>query len=762
MFKMIAKQYHREFGFNVFPLIGKVPKVKWEEWQSKRQAVEDLVAMDWNSSTTGIGAAAGLDDVRNIDIDKITDWEVLKIILEKLHLDLKYPWIVKTGSGAGVHIYIKVKESEKVIQKLGGEKAVYRFKLKQEGVCDHIEIRWSKCQNVLPPSKHPSGGTYQFNDVEPKDSPVEIAEELFLKMIDELFIIESKERIRSMKLGSRRPKYLNPRVDYKTLEKAIAYLGENLPESCYEDWYRIGFGLASIGEQGRKYFNAMSMANKNYSDTDAELNKRYDSFLTDYDGRITLGTVYAIAENYGWERPKITFWFNNEGKTKLKQRKFIEFLESCGHYKLYLNPGYTLIKIKDNVVEEIEPVKIKDFVMDYVYQISEEELDGTERTELLDTIVKGNNVYFGKSYFEFLSPIELSFNRDSAEKSYLYFKNGFVEVTNNDVVLKPYKELSGYIWKYQIMEREYKAVELKSDFETLLLNICRADQTRFNSLRSAIGYLLHTYKDVALTKAIIFIDENMSDGANGRSCKSLVGVAISQIRKTLRIDARNFDFRSTFAFQSVTLDTNIVEFNDVQKKFPFERLFSIITDGITVEKKNKDQMTIPFSESPKILISTNYTIEGVDMSTLDRQFIIEFSDFYNEQHRPINDFGKRLFEQWNENEWVRFDNFMIGCIQFNLSNGLVGYSYVNLLEKKLIDMTCKEFAEFMTDFNVGNEFEKKAVFTEFKELYEDYSTMKQNTFTKWLKVYCKLKGYDIEEWRNDKTYFFKIKLRKVE
>lgn len=132
----------------------------------------------------------------------------------------------------------------------------------------------------------------------------------------------------------------------------------------------------------------------------------------------------------------------------------------------------------------------------------------------------------------------------------------------------------------------------------MLWNICREDVERFNSLRSAIGYLLHTYKDVALTKAIVFIDEVMSDGANGRSCKSLVGVAISKIRKTLRIGARNFNFKNTFAFQAVTLDTAIIEFNDAEKKFPFDRLFTVITDGISVEKKNKDQITISFAESP--------------------------------------------------------------------------------------------------------------------------------------------------------------------
>jgi hypothetical protein len=761
LIKTYAIAYFEKFGFNVFPLIGKAPKIKWDVWQSKKQTIDDINKMDWAGETTGIGSSAGINDVRVIDIDKIKNWIILEMVLLKLNLDLKYPWIVKTGSGMGAHIYVKIKETSKMMEVLG-DKAVYKLYLKDDELCDHVEIRWKNCQNVLPPSMHPSGGIYNFYDINPETEPIEIQEDMFIDLINELFVLEDKTENRTLKLGGKKPKYLNPRVDFKRLEAATQHLGEHLPENCYEDWYRLGFGLASIGEQGRKYFIEMSLANNHYNDSEVELNKKFDQFLKDYNGKVTLGTVYAIAENYGWEKPKIKFWYITDGKIKIMQTRFIKFLESCGFYKLYLNPGYVLIRIKDNVVEEIETVNIKDYVIDYVNNLSEEDLDGIEVPDLLEVIVRGNNIYFGSSQLEFLSPIELFFSRDSLNKSLIYFQNGYVEVTKNSSVLVTFKKLEGYVWKHQILNRAFKESKRKSDFEILLWNICREDVERFNSLRSAIGYLLHTYKDVALTKAIVFIDEVMSDGANGRSCKSLVGVAISKIRKTLRIGARNFNFKNTFAFQAVTLDTAIIEFNDAEKKFPFDRLFTVITDGISVEKKNKDQITIQFSESPKVLISTNFTIEGVDRSTVDRQFVVEFSDFYNEVHRPIHDFSKRLFEaDWNDEDWAAFDNFMIGCIQYYLANGLVECSFVNLIEKKLIDMTCKEFVEFMDDYRNGESFDKKKVYKDFVEQNEDYNHLKQNTFTKWIKTYCSLRNYEYEQWRDDKVYYFKIKLKKA-
>ena len=59
---------------------------------------------------------------------------------------------------------------------------------------------------------------------------------------------------------------------------------------------------------------------------------------------------------------------------------------------------------------------------------------------------------------------------------------------------------------------------------------------------------------------------------------------------------------------NVGLDTKVVAIEDVRKNVDFEGFYSIITEGITVEKKNKDELFIPYKDSPKILFTTNYTI----------------------------------------------------------------------------------------------------------------------------------------------------------
>ena len=289
-------------------------------------------------------------------------------------------------------------------------------------------------------------------------------------------------------------------------------------------------------------------------------------------------------------------------------------------------------------------------------------------------------------------------------------------------------------------------------FEDFLFNVCRNDVKRYNALKSGIGYLLHTFKDPSIAKAVVFIDEKLSEGAFGRSGKGLVIKSISQVRNVVIEDGRNFNPSKNFAFQRVKADTNVIGFEDIREKFPFERLFSLITDGCVVERKNKDEIFIPFNESPKIVLSTNFSITGVDDSTLDRQFIIEFSDFYNKSHRPVDDFGKPFFGSWNEGEWSDFDNFMIGCLQLYLNKGLVAYEYINLEKKKLIDETCPEFVEFAESaeggIESGKEYEKKELYENFKKEYEEFDKLTQSKFTRWLKVFGRVKGLEVKEGKS--------------
>lgn len=757
LFKETAKLYKNKMNINVLPLKGKRPTIEWDKWQTEIQTENDIINMDWDNAT-GLGGIQGINDWRCIDIDGAEDYEIVELILKTLDLPEKYCWVVQSGSGEGFHIYIRsphpspLPKGEGVFEKIGGLKAVYKFKMKQEGYCKHIELRWMNCQTALPYSMHESGGVYSYYFDDPKEPPDYVELDKVIECLSEFCVVDASTTLSMTRNKSEKRENIKTEkvyYDIAKLENALEYLSQNLPDGSYEEWYKIGFGLVPLGNEGEKYFVEMSLKNPSYNDTEFELKKKFESLIKDYDGRVTIGTIYHIAEMYGWKKPLIKFWFRENERLKISRIRFKKYLESEGFCKYKIESNHLFVRIENNIVEEIDGIDVKEFVMNYLERMATEEFEGTNRNEIIDALIKSANQLFTQQFLEFLITRNIEFNKDTFNKGYFYFKNGFVEVSRSSIEFYNYKKLNNHIWKKQIIDRNYIGSEKRSVFEDCLFNVCRNEVKRYEALKSGIGYLQHTYKDPSIAKAIVFIDEKLSDGAFGRSGKGLVIKSIAQVRNVVIEDGRNFNPAKNFAFQRVKADTNIVGFEDIREKFPFERLFSIITDGITIERKNKDEVHLSYDESPKVVLSTNFSISGVDDSTLDRQFIIEFSDYYNKSHRPVDDFGKPFFGSWNVDEWSDFDNFMIGCLQLYLRKGLVAYEYINLEKKKMIDETCQEFVEFAEDgIETGKEYEKKELYESFKKEYEDFDKLTQSKFTRWLKVWGKVKDYQVKEGKS--------------
>src|SRR3989339_169368 len=744
-FLEIAMIFKTMFGFNVLPMNGKQPIIDWENWQLIEQTNTDVQEMNWVNNVSGIS------DYRNIDFDKVNDPMVVEQFLKRLGLTEKYAWTVKSGSGNGFHVWIKVSESEELYKRLNGKKSVYRLHLKESGLCDHIELRWNNSITVLPYSKHPSGSTYAFYYDEPKEPPLEVSSDILIECLEDLCELEKEREI--LAVGKRT--FEPTSFDMEKLESAIEFLGNSLPNSTYDEWYRIGFALATIGEEGRKYFLKMSLSNPHYHDTEFAINKKFDELQKDYDGKITLGTLYHIAEKYGWVKPFVKFWYVDNEKVRISKPNFKRFLEENGFCKLKLEKGYIMLRVQKNIVHEVEIFNIKDFVINHLKGLDGGHYTDVKKSRVIDEVMKGASQHFVLPFLEFLETKELNFLRDTKEKGYLFFSNCFVEITKSKITSKRYEELEGFIWDKQVIRKCFVVSKKESEFGKFISNICKSEAARIDSMRSALGYLLHNYKDSTNAKAVIFLDERIMDGAYGRSGKGVVSKAIGKLRKSIRLDGRNFTFAKNFVFQSVTLDTAIIEFNDVTKKFNFDKLFSIITDDITVEKKNQNEIIIPFHESPKVLISTNYTIDGSDDSTLDRQFVIEFSDHYNIKHTPITEFGHRFFDEWSNEDWINFFNYMVGCFQIYLQKGLIQYNHINLERKKLINSTSEEFADYFETIELGKEHLKKDLFENFRKEYDEYADMQAVRFAKWIKDAAKIKGIKIN------SFFFSLERKEA-
>jgi hypothetical protein len=65
----------------------------------------------------------------------------------------------------------------------------------------------------------------------------------------------------------------------------------------YQDWLRIGFALASLGEAGREYYHRISCLNANYTWTECE--EKFNRLLKEYDGKIGIGTFFYYCRKVG-------------------------------------------------------------------------------------------------------------------------------------------------------------------------------------------------------------------------------------------------------------------------------------------------------------------------------------------------------------------------------------------------------------------------------------------------------------------------------
>jgi hypothetical protein len=486
--------------------------------------------------------------------------------------------------------------------------------------------------------------------------------------------------------------------------------------------------------------------------------------------RIEEAKTYSVPENGRARAPEHIFWYvdTDEERVKIDRGDLLRFLRAEGFGKLYGESRLesSFVRVQNNIVRRTSTERMRDVVLRYVRDLPyESELPlesgkgsmrvhgGYDPQDVANALLRAPNVYFSEGLFKNLPPLELDFHKDTPEKAFFYYENGFVEVTAETFQLHPYEDLDGVIWEDQMIDRPFQDLTDESpegwDWHEHLLNVAGRDPQRHNSVCTALGYLKHGYKDPAVTKAVIFMDEKVSDVEEGRTGKSLTSRALQETKSVLRLDGRNFSFESRFAFQEVRLDTEVVDFNDIREGFPFGRLFSVITDDMPVEPKGKQRYTIPFEDSPKFILSTNYVVEGEGASFEDRTFQIEFADYYSPDHTPEDEFGHRLFDDWGEEEWAQFDNVMMACVRQYLRDGLAGYEHVNVDYRRLQQQTSREFAQWaLRFFEIGKEYDKDGAWRTFKEAYEpDYDELNKSTFGRWISTFARIYGLGKEERR---------------
>jgi hypothetical protein len=463
---------------------------------------------------------------------------------------------------------------------------------------------------------------------------------------------------------------------------------------------------------------------------------------------IDVDNVDYVLDRLEEEQSNYKFWTKSDkGVIKIVHILFKQFLEDNGFYKF--NPqgskNYVFVKVTNNLIDHTSEKEIKDFILEYLLQ--------EEDTSIYNYFAEHTR-YFREEFLTLLASIDVYFIEDSPNVAYLYYRNCAVKVTKDSILPIDYIDLGGYVWKDHVIDRTFTICDvIDCDFKTFVENIAGNQEKRIRSMFSTMGYMLHAYKNLSYCPAVILNDEVISETGDpeGGTGKGLFMKGLSQMKKLVVIDGKAFNFEKSFAYQLVSADTQLLCFDDVKKHFDFERLFSVVTEGLTLEKKNKDAIKIPFSKSPKIAITTNYAIKGSGNSFVRRKWELELSQHYTKEFTPLVEFGKHFFGEWDENEWCQFDNFMISCLQLYLDSGLLKANLVNQALKSFMSSTSNDFAEWCGVFGNTNELLRhndvlhvNKLYFDFTEEYPDYAprskfTWSRQYFFKCLVEYSKYK-----------------------
>ena len=437
--------------------------------------------------------------------------------------------------------------------------------------------------------------------------------------------------------------------------------------------------------------------------------------------------------------------------------------------------------VKDSIVEVVKHHEVADFIKSFAQ-------DALQKP-VLEMLLRGNSQYIGPASLTMLDYLQEQFEIPRRGIQRLYFANEIWEVTAAGIQPLKYSQQQLNIWKHQkkehIVEQLPQLIEITRheddrwsyritetgkgcDFLRFLENASNftwrksaaeitpeerdANAQHLISKLAAFGYMVASAKEASFSKAVIAMDGKQAEigRSDGRTGKSLLGKAVGQVTKVKYYNGKDFATGNRqFIWHGVDSRTKLVLIDDCQKDFDFEDLFGLISGDWPVNPKNAAPYIIPYSESPKVYITTNHAVTGDGASYTDRQWMLAFSDFYNADHKPEHDFKTYFFEGWDADQWDLFWNLVAQSLQIYFKYGFVGVPGDRLEKRKLLQEVGEEFKLWADEYyapgdesRLGQRMQRKDIYANLLEYVgpkrATYYTPK--VFKSKLKKYCDLEG----------------------
>lgn len=757
-------------GFSVVPVVlsDKRPTIAWSRYQKERMGSEEIderfgplngqhgIAMVCGQVSGGLEV---IDfDNHFGDIEKVfTEYmaiDEVKAIVEKY----KLPW--ETSQSGGYHLFYRCELVS------GSKKLAERKNPKQDfRLSTVIETKGEGGYVIVAPSKG-----YQVKSANPiTEAPVITAEErdilhAYAKAFGESDIKKSsnpklvKVDPGELLTGETLPQRYNNDATDEEILGLLQQAGWSLVGRNHKNWMLRRPGKKtgiSATYDGRVFYCFTSNGqpfdpNKGHPKFDVFKHLKHGS-----DWRKAYGELRErFGENIQNDTPEtegsirpgffitVTDAGNGNRRTSIDYQAFIQFLTQNGFRKFKKDKETILVRVVDNLVEEVTIGDIMSFTKAFVRE-------NLSDPRILSALIE-KDALWNKQKTEFLDELPNDFMKSTRDDGWLFFKNMALKVSKSEELeAYEYNELPKPIWKNKLLDRKIDLGLLLdtekgdvAEIETFIERVTKHSSDRKDAMMRAIGYLLHPFKNPSEAKAIIFQDEEIpkvKGMANGGTGKSLIAKYIATYRRVAFKGANAISKEKTeFLFDLVNLDTEVMVFDDASALFPFDVLFPYITGDWEINKKYVPRMSLPAEDAPKILITTNHTIGKIGASDERRKYTVEFGNHYGLDLTPADEFNHNLIDDWDADEQHRADRFAIRCLRRYLKDGLAKECEVNARLRQAIDQCGHEFVTFVIRkvkegfITRGEVFDKKVLYDSMKFEFEELSDLPFATFTRRL------------------------------
>lgn len=550
-------------------------------------------------------------------------------------------------------------------------------------------------------------------------------------------------------------------------------------------------------------------------------------------------TLYRFSESGVFELaepilPEEKFWEHTEkGGVEFRYKRSMNFLRNRGYGRLSLGGKWELVHFKNHIVQVVDRIDIKTFVLDVAEQIASEAVQ--------ELMLKGGSYYLGPDKLENLKAMDLKFELPGKTFQNMHFRNSVLKITENNIEVIDSKQRLETIWVDQIIDFNVELLKAPMiDFEPVppavlqhlktednimlyrqgkrpvysiilnpeaqqahflqfLINSSNFNHTRYKTVDemlmgaepdydayidtsmhllaklTALGYLSHKFHNAAVAKAVIGVDGKLSEvgASNGRTGKSLFGKALSKIMPQVYIGGKTRNLTDDqFLFEEVNEKTQNVFFDDVRTNLDFEYFFPNITGQWKINAKGVGRYTLPDGHPIKLYFSTNHMINGEGTSFTDRMHHIVFSDYYNDEYKPVDEFGTLFFDEWGQEQWNYFYNLIALSLQLYFRFGLVEAPTRQIEKRRLRQMMGEEFLTWAEEYfsaqtdsfnpssfevspmeNLGERIARSKMYDSFKSRLRgrviDYYTATR--FGRCIRYFCEYKEYHFNPHKPNKN-----------